>query len=60
MLCGFLVKYLLLVELAASLGMSEDVSEDGPLFGSATVWALALLVYAGHLAPRVARRRMRT
>lgn len=59
LVCGVLGIYLLLAELAASLGMSEDDSANGPAFGSATVWALALLLYVSHIAPRVARRRMR-
>jgi hypothetical protein len=56
LLCGFLAIFLLLTELAVSLGMSEDDSANGPPVGSSTVWALALLVYAGHMTPRVMRR----
>ena len=57
LVCVTLTSLFLLIEVAVSLGMSDDGSHGDPPFGSATVWALVLLFYVIHAIPRALRSR---
>jgi hypothetical protein len=51
--CALAGAFLLLAGLSELLGFEPDSSEHGPPIGSATVWALALLLYAVQTERRI-------